>query len=91
MKQNDKPVIEFPCDDYPIKVIGIRSEDFVAQVAAIIERHVPDFGGMQSLKTRLSEKGNYQSINLKITAQSVHQLQALNSELQQCSDVKMVL
>ena len=39
MSQQEPPKIEFPCADYPIKVMGIASQDYYDAVLAIIERH----------------------------------------------------
>ncbi|HLT04858.1 MAG TPA: DUF493 family protein, partial [Pseudomonas sp.] len=37
------PRIEFPCERYPIKVIGDAGEGFPALVVEIMRRHVADF------------------------------------------------
>ena len=36
------PLLQFPCE-FPMKVVGQRTDDFAQQIVAIIEKHAPDF------------------------------------------------
>ncbi|WP_137888517.1 DUF493 domain-containing protein [Pseudomonas sp. 2FE] len=82
--------IEFPCERYPIKVIGDAGEGFVDLVIEILGRHAPDLDA-GTLVLRDSRNGRYQTVQLLITATGVDQLQAINSDLRATGRVHMVL
>lgn len=91
MDGNDIPTIEFPCDNYPIKVIGANHLNMVTAVVSIFMEHVPNFAGIEAFTIRPSNKGNYQSMNTRIMAQSAEQLKMLNDDLQRCEGVRLIL
>lgn len=82
--------IEFPCERYPIKVIGDAGEGFTALVVEILKRHAPglDEG---TLVLRDSRNGKYQTVQFLITATGIEQLQDINSDLRATGRVHMVL
>lgn len=82
-------LIEFPCD-FPIKVMGTRTDDFAQTVVAIVLRHAPDFAA-ETVEMRLSGSGNYLSLTCTVRAQSKAQLDALYRELSGHPMVKVVL
>ena len=82
-------LLEFPCD-FPIKIMGTRSDDFAQSVVAIVLRHAPDFAG-ESVEMRASSSGNYLSVTCTIRATSRAQLDALYLELTAHPQVKVVL
>ncbi|MDM8348064.1 DUF493 domain-containing protein [Pseudomonas sp. sp1636] len=84
------PKIEFPCERYPVKVIGDAGEGFTELVIAVIQRHAPDFDAT-SLVVRDSRNGRFLSVQALITATGVEQLQALNLDLRATGRVHMVL
>ncbi len=84
------PKIEFPCERYPIKVIGEAGDSFSELVIEIIQRHVPDFDA-STLLVRDSRNGRFLSVQVLITATSVEQLQAIHSDLKASGRVHMVL
>ena len=84
------PRIEFPCERYPIKVIGDAGEGFAALVIDIMRRHVADFDE-GSLVLRDSSKGRFMSVQVLITASSADQLQAIHVDLRATGRVHMVL
>ena len=84
------PRIEFPCERYPIKVIGDAGEGFAALVIDIMRRHVADFDE-GSLVLRDSSKGRFMSVQVLITASSSDQLQAIHMDLRATGRVHMVL
>jgi putative lipoic acid-binding regulatory protein len=84
------PRIEFPCERYPIKVIGDAGEGFAALVIDIMRRHVADFDE-GSLVLRDSSKGRFMSVQVLITASSTDQLQAIHMDLRATGRVHMVL
>jgi len=87
---DEKPVIEFPVDAYPIRVIGDAGEAFAEHVAAIVQVHDNGFAAEQ-VEARASRKGNYVSLRLSIRATSESQLKALHRDLMAHPMVKLVL
>ena len=84
------PKIEFPCERYPIKVIGSAGEGFSELVIEVIRRHAPDLDA-STLVMRDSRNGNFLSVQVLITATSVEQLQAIHVDLRATGRVHMVL
>lgn len=89
-KQPETPKIEFPCPNYPIKVVGVNDSDFRGFVIEIVQIHVPDFD-LTSVSVQDSRNGSFQSVRFKITAQGVDQLKALHEALIASDRVKMVI
>ena len=84
------PKIEFPCERYPIKIIGEAGEGFSELVVQIIQRHAADFDAT-SLSIRDSKNGRFLSVQVLITATGVDQLQAIHQDLRATGRVQMVL
>ncbi|KJU80541.1 DUF493 domain-containing protein [Pseudomonas sp. MDMC216] len=84
------PKIEFPCERYPIKVIGTAGEGFSDLVIEVIQRHAPDLD-TSTLVMRDSRNGNFLSVQVLITATGVEQLQAIHLDLRATGRVHMVL
>lgn len=88
--ETQPPKIEFPCERYPIKVIGDAGEGFSDAVVEVIRRHASDFDET-TLVTRDSRNGRFLSVQVLITATSVEQLQAIHVDLRATGRVHMVL
>ena len=84
------PKIEFPCERYPIKVIGDAGDGFSDLVIEIIQRHAPDLDET-TLVIRDSRNGRFLSVQVLITATSVDQLQNIHADLRATGRVHMVL
>ncbi len=84
------PKIDFPCERYPIKVIGEAGEGFREVVIEVIQRHAPDFDET-TVVTRASRNGRFLSLQVLITATGVEQLQAIHVDLRATGRVHMVL
>lgn len=84
------PKIEFPCPNYPIKVIGEAGEDFADLVIQVIERHAPGLDS-STLVVRDSRNGRFLSVQVLITATGIEQLQAIHVDLRATGRVHMVL
>lgn len=84
------PKIEFPCERYPIKIIGEAGDGFTELVIEVIQRHAADFDST-TLTIRDSKNGRYLSMQVLITATGTDQLQAINSDLRATGRVHMVL
>lgn len=80
---------EFPCD-FPIKIMGSRTDDFARTMVEIVLRHAPDFAA-ERVQMRASSSGNYLSVTCTIRATSKPQLDALYRELSGHPLVKVVL
>ncbi len=90
MGEAKPPEIEFPCEDYPIKVIGSCDPGFSEYVLTVTERHAPGFDA-EKIEMRESSSGNYISLTIWITATGKEQLSRLNTELRKNKMVRMVL
>jgi uncharacterized protein len=90
MSAGGPPKIEFPCDDYMIKVIGDYQLGFVDRVLELTQLHAPEVGA-DKMQVRYSEKGNFCSVTLWIRATGEPQLQSLHQSLRSYAHVRMVL
>ena len=90
MSEQDAPKIEFPCPNYPIKVIGRASVDFKELVVNIVRKHASDLDDA-CVSEQDSSKGSFRSIRFEITATGEEQLKALHQELMATGQVKMVI
>ncbi|WP_323815855.1 DUF493 domain-containing protein [Cellvibrio sp. NN19] len=90
MSQQEPPKIEFPCENYPIKVLGEASPELHTYVVEIIERHAPGFDQAR-ITIKESSKGRYNSLTVWITATGVEQLTAIHEDLRLNRSIKMVM
>ncbi|MDZ5604521.1 DUF493 domain-containing protein [Pseudomonas sp. RP23018S] len=81
--------IEFPCADYPIKVIGDTVVNFRDTVIEILKKYAEV--DLSTLAERQSKEGKYTTVQLHIVATSEDQLHDINSALRATGIVKMVL
>lgn len=84
------PKIEFPCPDYPIKVMGDAGEALHQCVLEVMSCHAPDFDAT-GIRVKDSRQGRYQSLTVLITAQGEEQLKSIHRDLMASPVVKMVL
>ena len=90
MKKSDEDtIIKFPCQ-FPIKVMGIASDDFDIVIFDIIKKHVSHLS-KDAVKSRLSQKGNYVSVTVTIKAESREQLDNIYYDLTEHEMVIMAL
>lgn len=80
MSEQHPPKIEFPCEDYPIKVLGDAGNELRELVIEVMERHAPGFDQTQ-IRVKDSRNGTYQSLTVRITATGVQQLKTIHREL----------
>lgn len=90
MSNPDTPKIEFPCKDYPIKVMGEAGDALHRLVVDVMSRYAPGFD-TERMTIKASSKGRFQSITVWITATGIEQLEGLHQELKASGIVKMVL
>lgn len=86
---SDETTISFPCD-YPIKIVGMHTKDFVDRVSNIVRQHVEDLPS-EKVAVRVSRNDRYCSVTCNIIATGERQLQAINKALQAEPGVSMVL
>lgn len=63
---DSEKLLKFP-SLFPIKVVGVAREGFTSEIHACVLDLVPDFDP-ESLENRLSSKGNYQSVTVRVCA-----------------------
>ena len=88
--EQQPPKIEFPCANYPIKIIGDSCESFVDIVLEVVQRHAPEIDPA-AIARRDSSNGRFLSVQVHIHAQSIEQLENINRELRETGIVRMVL
>ena len=79
MSQEQKPLLDFPCD-FPLKIMGRMEATFSQEILALVQTHAPDFDG-STMEMRPSAKGNYLSVTCTIRATSREQLDNLYQAL----------
>lgn len=82
-------LLEFPCR-FSLKIIGVSSTSFVADITAIILKFYPDTEA-SDIQEKRSSKNNYLSITATIEATNQATLDAIYQELTHFPGVKMVL
>lgn len=85
----EKTLIEFPCD-FPVKIIGCNTAEFLADVNNIISKHFPDFV-QKNLQSKSSKDNNFLAITATVHVTSQKSLDLFYRDLTQIADVKMVL
>ena len=89
MADQKETLLELPCD-FPIKIMGLASNDLAQAVLDVVLRHDPGFDGA-TMEMRASSGGKYVSLTCTVTATSKPQLDALYMELTSHPLVKVVL
>jgi uncharacterized protein len=84
------PKIEFPCENYPIKVLGESAPELHSYIIEIMERHAPGFDQTR-ITINESSKGRFKSLTVWITATGIDQLTAINNDLRINRLIKMVM
>lgn len=84
------PKIEFPCENYPIKVLGESGPELHQYVIDIMQRHAPGFDQTR-ITINESSKGRFQSLTVWITATGIEQLSAIHDDLRLNRLIKMVM
>lgn len=86
---NTETLLEFPCD-FPIKIMGVRTDDFAQLMVELILSHAPDFDPA-TVEMRPSSSGKYLSITCTICAVSQVQLDTIYRALTSHPAVKVAL
>jgi len=86
---SEESLLTFPCE-FPVKIMGRASENFEADVVAIVRKHAPDLSAA-AISNRPSGKGNYIAITVTVNATSKEQLDNIYLELNGHESVVMTL
>lgn len=89
MTHSDDSLIEYPCD-FPIKAMGLATDDIEAIFNDIVRRHLPHQDTFKT-KRKNSSSGKYISITLILEAQNREQLDAVYRELSAHEKILMSL
>ena len=89
MKNSEESLIEYPCD-FPIKAMGLSSDNIEAIFTDIVRRHLPHQQTFD-IKSKVSKKGNYISITIVLQAQNREQLDGVYRELSAHDKILMTL
>jgi len=90
VSQPEAPKIEFPCDDYMIKVVGdaeVALRDFVHQVLVRYDSRLT----LESYKSRPSRNGRFESLTVFMRVEEEGHLSELFEVLKSDDRVKMVI
>lgn len=82
-------LIEYP-SSFPIKVMGIKTDDFVGTITSLAEQFDPGYDA-STVELRPSSSGKYMGVTITITATSREQLDGLYQALTSHPMVKVVL
>jgi putative lipoic acid-binding regulatory protein len=82
-------LIEYP-SRFPIKVMGIKTDDFVHAITKVAEEFDPEFDAA-TVELRPSSSGKYLGVTITVTATSREQLDNLYRALTSHPMVKVVL
>lgn len=86
---DQESLIQFPCD-FPIKIVGANSDEFIQEIKNIALRHFPDLTD-DAMKHKVSAQNNYLAITLTVHALNKEMLDAFYREVSSNPQVKMVL
>ena len=91
MSEQDKDAkgFEFPCE-YPVKAMGPNTEEFVIKITEIVKQHAPEVS-RNSVHSRQSSSGKYQSVTVLVYAQSKDHLINIYQEIRQVEEVVWTL
>jgi len=90
VSQPDAPKIEFPCANYPIKVVGVAFDGYEEAIVEVVRVHAPECD-MSQTRVQESSNGRFRSITLYITATGVDQLTSIHRDLTAHPNVRMVI
>ena len=82
--------IEFPCENYSLKIVGRKTADYSTWVVQCVQQLAPDLDP-KKVQVVDSKSGTFQSIRLAVTAQSAGHLQQIHQTLMASGKVKLVL
>ena len=82
-------LMEFPCL-FPVKIIGINSQNFIDEIKQTTLNHFPNFKD-EHFAQKLSEKNNYLALTVTVLAENQVMLDAFYQDITKNEHVRMVL
>ncbi len=86
---NDETLLEFPCD-FPIKIMGRESAEFLALARELVEKHTGPLVD-EAIVSSLSRNGAFVSVTVTVVAQSQQQLDDIYREVTSHVEILMAL
>lgn len=90
MSHPDAPKIEFPCDDYMIKVVGDAEVELRTFVHQVLVRYDASLT-LESFRSRPSRNGRFESLTVFMRVEEAGHLSELFAVLKADDRVKMVI
>jgi hypothetical protein len=87
--RDDESPLQFPCD-FPVKAMGLASDDMEAVVRELVRPHVGELPAA-AVATRESRGGRYVAVTVTVRAESRAQLDAIYLALTADARVKYAL
>lgn len=87
-KKNPQDLIDFPCH-YQFKAVGKAGNEFKQGIVAAVKKYVEI--SADSVKSRPSGKGTYQSVSVLVTLYNYQQLTDIYAEMKKVAGLKMLL
>lgn len=88
-KKTDAPKIEYPCPNYPVKVLGESADDYEEFVVSLMHEHAKF--DEKRIAFNKSSNGRFTSITFFITAESLEQLEKLHKDFIKHDRIKLVM
>ena len=82
-------LLKFPCD-FTIKVFGLCSDEFEAEVLMLVHQYAPDLSN-RAIQSRLSENAKYKALSITVHVTSKEQLDNIYRALSSSPHVLMAL
>jgi uncharacterized protein len=82
-------LLAFPAQ-FPLKVMGLRVDDFAQQLVDVVQTHLPQFD-LASVEMRSSSTGKYLSLTLNLQVANREELEAVYRAVSTHPLVKVVL
>ena len=89
LDQMEAKGFEFPCE-YPVKAMGPNTTEFVEKITELVKQHAPEVSA-NSINTRASSSGKYQSVTVLVYALSKDHLISIYQDINGLDEVKWTL
>lgn len=86
---SNETLLKFPCD-FTIKVFGLGTDEFEAEVLMLVHKYVPNLSD-RAIKSRPSENGKYRALSITVHVTSKEQLDNIYCALSSSPHVLMAL
>lgn len=88
-QQTEELLMKFPCT-FPLKVMGLNSDDYPGFVLSIAQKYINGLDD-SCLKTRLSKNEKYIAVTVTFLAQNKQQIDNIYLELNASERTKMAI